>query len=173
MLAKGGEHLAGAQMGAMYLVGLLSWSIVEYGLHRFVFHMHTTTTGWNYFHFFAHGIHHLTPNDSTRLTFPPTFSALIALGLLQVPGLVSVATGIQPYLAGLATGFVLYDTAHYYFHHGDAPWLPAFLQQMKTSHLNHHYKDDYANFGVSSPLFDWVFGTLTKPGLSKPLQAAS
>lgn len=160
MLKQGLQHVPVSQALLMFALGLLSWSIVEYTLHRFVFHLATETTMWNYFHFFAHGIHHITPNDSTRLTFPPTFSGVIALALAQLPGVIPVATGIQPFLAGLATGFVLYDTAHYYFHHGEATWLPTFLQKQKSIHLNHHYKNDNANFGVTSPLFDWVFGTM-------------
>jgi len=122
------------------------------------------------FIFFAHGIHHLTPNDSTRLTFPPTFSGVIALVIAQIPGtVIPIWTGIHSAFAGVATGFVLYDTAHYYFHHGEATWLPMFLQKMKSTHLDHHYKNDNANYGVTSPLFDWVFGTLSNqlPATSK------
>lgn len=162
MLKQGLNHVSVLHTIVMFTFGLLSWSIVEYTLHRFVFHMTTNTTMWNYVHFFAHGIHHITPNDSTRLTFPPTFSGVIALGIAQLPGIIPETTGIHSFLAGLATGFVLYDTAHYYFHHGDASWLPSFLQKQKSLHLNHHYKDDSTNFGVTSPLFDWVFGTLPK-----------
>jgi len=170
MLKQGLQHMSVPYTLLMFAFGLLSWSIVEYTLHRFVFHVTTDTTMWNYFHFFAHGIHHLTPNDSTRLTFPPTFSGVIALVLAQLPSaVIPVATGIQPFLAGLAMGFVLYDTAHYYFHHGEATWMPSFLQKQKSIHLNHHYKDDSTNFGVTSPLFDWVFGTLPQ----KPLQTGS
>lgn len=157
------KHNSAGSTAFMYVVGMLSWSIVEYVMHRFVFHMSTDTTMWNYFHFFAHGIHHLTPNDSTRLTFPPTFSfAIICLGM-QVPRyLVSWDCGILAAYAGTATGFVLYDTCHYYFHHGEAKWMPLFLQKMKSSHLNHHYKDDSTNYGVTSPLFDYICGTLPK-----------
>jgi len=161
MLNKSMEYTSASLTILMFLVGMLSWSVVEYTLHRFVFHMSTDSTMWNYFHFFAHGIHHLTPNDSTRLTFPPTFSGVIALAIAQLPGAVfPVWTGIHAALAGVSTGFVLYDTAHYYFHHGEATWLPTFLQKMKSTHLNHHYKNDNANYGVTSPLFDWIFGTL-------------
>jgi len=160
---KSFQEISPLQNAIMFALGLFSWTIVEYVLHRFVFHVQSDTTMWNYFHFFAHGIHHLTPNDSTRLTFPPTFSGVIALVLWQVPGLFPAHLGVRACLAGLGTGFVLYDTCHYYFHHGEAKWMPMFLQQMKTAHLNHHYKDDTVNFGVSSPLFDWVCGTLARP----------
>jgi len=162
MLKRGLEHISGIQSVMLFVLGLLSWSIVEYTLHRFVFHLSTDTTMWNYFHFFAHGIHHLTPNDSTRLTFPPTFSAVIAFFLVQAADAAPPNIGLYPLFAGLVTGFVLYDTAHYYFHHGDVSWMPTVLQRMKSTHLNHHYKDDTSNFGVTSPLFDWIFGTLGK-----------
>jgi len=143
-----------------FFIGCFSWAIVEYVLHRFVFHMETYSTFWNKFHFFAHGIHHITPNDSSRLTFPPMFSAAIASGIYQVTTVVEHDTGIHGYLAGLACGFMLYDAIHYYFHHGDAPWFPDFLKQMKKAHLNHHYKDDTTNFGVTSQLFDLLCGTM-------------
>jgi len=141
-------------------MGVMFWTLLEYVLHRFVFHMHTETPFWNTFHFFAHGIHHLTPNDSTRLTFPPMFSAFLGLLVYQVTSLVPHASGIHGFLAGLAFMFMSYDAIHYYFHHGDAPWLPDFLKRMKTAHLNHHYKNDNINFGVTTQIMDLLFGTL-------------
>jgi 4-hydroxysphinganine ceramide fatty acyl 2-hydroxylase len=159
MLKEALQHVTAIQTLYLFFVGLLLWSSVEYGLHRFVFHLYTYSTNWNIFHFFAHGIHHLTPNDSTRLTFPPLFSAVIMFLVSQIPQLIPPSSGVHAWIAGLACGFMLYDAIHYYFHHGDAPWLPTFLKRMKSAHLNHHYKNDSMNFGVTSPLFDWIFGT--------------
>jgi len=162
MVNKALEHVSAFHTCTMFFVGLLSWSIVEYALHRFVFHIYTYSTNWNIFHFFAHGIHHLTPNDATRLTFPPTFSIVIMFLVYQIPSFFAPTSGAQSWIAGVACGFMLYDAIHYYFHHGDAPWLPEFLKKMKSAHLDHHYKNDSKNFGVTSPLFDWVFGTYQK-----------
>jgi len=117
----------------MFVTGCLSWAIIEYIMHRFVFHMQTKTTFWNQFHFFAHGIHHMTPNDSSRLTFPPMFAFVIACIIYQVTNVIKHETGIHAFLAGLAFGFMLYDTIHFYFHHGDAPWLPNFLKKNEIS----------------------------------------
>jgi sterol desaturase/sphingolipid hydroxylase (fatty acid hydroxylase superfamily) len=33
---------------------------------------------------------------------------------------------------------------------------------LKQYHLRHHYKDDDVGFGISSPLWDYVFGTTRK-----------
>lgn len=131
MLKNALQHVSVAASLNMFIVGLLSWSIVEYTLHRFVFHIYTYSTNWNIFHFFAHGIHHLTPNDSTRLTFPPMFNAVICVLVTQLPRIVAPSTGVHAWIAGITFGFMLYDAIHYYFHHGDAPWLPDILKKMK------------------------------------------
>jgi sterol desaturase/sphingolipid hydroxylase (fatty acid hydroxylase superfamily) len=33
---------------------------------------------------------------------------------------------------------------------------------MKRSHMKHHYKDSSRGFGVTSPLWDYIFNTLHK-----------
>jgi sterol desaturase/sphingolipid hydroxylase (fatty acid hydroxylase superfamily) len=62
--------------------------------------------------------------------------------------------------AGLVSGYICYDIIHYATHHfvmkgRIGSWL-------KQYHLRHHYKDDHAGYGVSSPLWDYVFGTTRK-----------
>ncbi|EFA78529.1 Fatty acid hydroxylase [Heterostelium album PN500] len=147
----------------VFFFGLFSWSFIEYILHRFVFHIETSSYWGNFFHFFIHGIHHLTPYDSTRLTFPPTFSALIAVGFWKLfqrfPDSLQANGFNWALYGGIACGYMLYDTIHYYFHHGDISWFPAKLKEFKTNHLNHHYKDDTKNFGITSTIFDIIFGT--------------
>ncbi|GAM18566.1 hypothetical protein SAMD00019534_017410, partial [Acytostelium subglobosum LB1] len=147
----------------VFTFGLFSWSFFEYILHRFIFHIETSSYMGNFLHFFIHGIHHLTPYDATRLTFPPMFSAVIAFGFwklfLGFPDWLQ-ATGFNWALyGGIAFGYMLYDTLHYYFHHGDISWLPEKLKEFKSNHLNHHYKDDTKNFGITSTIFDIMFGT--------------
>jgi len=144
---------------AVFLLGLFSFALVEYILHRFVFHVNTKSPYWNAFHFFAHGVHHLTPLDQSRLTFPPYFS--ITLGILfyyALEFLMGSKYG-EPFEAGLAWGFTLYDTLHYYFHHGNISWLPKYFTDMKKRHLKHHFKNTDMDFGVTSPIFDYIFGT--------------
>ncbi|KYR01184.1 fatty acid hydroxylase [Tieghemostelium lacteum] len=147
-----------------FLFGLFFWSFIEYILHRFIFHIKTCSYWGNFFHFFIHGIHHLTPFDSTRLTFPPMFSVLLGYGawklFLQFPDNLQITGLPWALFGGIACGYMLYDTVHYYFHHGEIDWLPAIFKKMKSNHLNHHYKDDNKNYGVTSPVFDYVFGTI-------------
>eukprot|EP01113_Clastostelium_recurvatum_P019454 TRINITY_DN2293_c0_g1_i1.p1 TRINITY_DN2293_c0_g1~~TRINITY_DN2293_c0_g1_i1.p1 ORF type:complete len:329 (+),score=39.90 TRINITY_DN2293_c0_g1_i1:1521-2507(+) len=142
------------------LVGLLMWAAFEYCLHRFIFHIRTSSPIGNMFHFFVHGIHHITPMDSTRLTFPPMFALLVGAGLSRfTQTIMSHTRGVNAIFGGVVIGYVLYDTLHYYFHHGEPKWMPEIIKKMKTLHLNHHYKNDTKNYGVTSPLFDFLLGT--------------
>jgi 4-hydroxysphinganine ceramide fatty acyl 2-hydroxylase len=143
-----------------FLLGCLFWGFLEYLIHRFLFHMKTNSTIGNLYHLFAHGIHHLSPLDSTRLTFPPIFSIfVVSLSYELLIQLNSFFPTIQIFGAGILSGFVMYDTLHYYFHHGKPFWWNSYFTKMKSRHLNHHYKNPDKNFGVTSPLFDLLFGT--------------
>ncbi|KAM9983719.1 hypothetical protein ACTFIY_000450 [Dictyostelium cf. discoideum] len=148
----------------IFFIGLFMWSLIEYILHRFVFHLETSSYWGNFFHFFIHGIHHLTPMDHTRLTFPPVFSVFIGYGAYKLfskfPEFLQITGTPWALYSGIACGYMLYDTFHYYFHHADIDWLPTIFKTIKTNHLNHHFKDDNRNFGVTSPIFDYVFGTI-------------
>jgi sterol desaturase/sphingolipid hydroxylase (fatty acid hydroxylase superfamily) len=143
----------------MFPVGMFVWSLLEYFLHRFIFHMTSSTGIGNVLHFLIHGIHHLTPTDPTRLAFPPVFGAVLGYtiysGIVQTFGLGAP----QAIFSGGAFTYLMYDTMHYYFHHGDLPWLPDYFRWMKSRHLDHHFKSENKNFGVTSPLWDIVFGT--------------
>ncbi len=66
--------------------------------------------------------------------------------------------------AGIAFAYMMYDALHFYFHHGSPFWesipvIGKYLTNMKTKHLNHHFKNHNKNFGVTSPIWDLVFGT--------------
>jgi sterol desaturase/sphingolipid hydroxylase (fatty acid hydroxylase superfamily) len=62
-----------------------------------------------------------------------------------------------PAFAGLLVGYLIYDTTHFVLHHKSMP--TAFGKQLKKSHMRHHFLDPDEDYGVSSPLWDMVFGT--------------
>jgi sterol desaturase/sphingolipid hydroxylase (fatty acid hydroxylase superfamily) len=53
---------------------------------------------------------------------------------------------------------ILYDVLHYYFHFGSDFPLPI-LNSLKKNHMKHHYRDSNRGFGVTTTLWDWLFGT--------------
>ncbi|HJT81964.1 MAG TPA: sterol desaturase family protein [Chthoniobacterales bacterium] len=144
---------------AFFVLGVLSWTLLEYIIHRYVFHYQPKTRWGKMLHFIMHGVHHDYPNDATRLVMPPVISIPLAVLFYAVFWL-TLGRFAPAALAGFGFGYVCYDTIHYATHHfqmkrGIWRWL-------KQYHLRHHYQDDHAGYGVSSPLWDYVFRTTRK-----------
>ena len=144
---------------ALFLLGVLLWTLTEYLIHRYVFHYQPKTRWGKRLHYVIHGVHHDYPNDARRLVMPPVVS--IPLAFLFY-GLFLLVFGrlTPPVFAGLVFGYVCYDMLHYATHHlamkrGARLWL-------KQYHLRHHFKDDHVGYGISSPLWDYVFRTTRK-----------
>lgn len=87
-----------------YFGGILVWTLIEYVLHRFVFHMDTRNIGSfaKIFHFLLHGLHHKVPTDPNRLVFPPVPAVMIASAIYYT--LSSVFTYPRLVLAGGLSG---------------------------------------------------------------------
>lgn len=149
----------------MTIMGIVSWGLAEYCLHRFVFHGEDTwmknikCNGPIYaFHFMIHGVHHAFPQDAMRLVFPPALGHLLFYFVFWLP-LYMVPNQIKfPWYMGIYIGYVSYDLMHYAFHHSN-PAEGTFFKEMKTYHMQHHYKHGQVGFGVSQKFWDKVFGT--------------
>jgi sterol desaturase/sphingolipid hydroxylase (fatty acid hydroxylase superfamily) len=65
----------------------------------------------------------------------------------------------EPFFAGFIFGYLCYDMIHYMLHHFSMRGnkFGLWLQQY---HNLHHYANDDKGFGVSSPLWDVIFGTV-------------
>ena len=146
------QGLAGIGVAA-----LLVWTLCEYVLHRFVFHYPARSRVGQYLVFLFHGVHHAAPRDKTRLVMPPAGGVLIMLVLWQLFALVVPAPWNEPFCAFFIVGYLCYDYIHYATHHFPMKWAP--LNRLKVHHLKHHYGPKGLRFGVSSPLWDKVFGT--------------
>jgi len=152
-------------VAAIYGVGFFVWTLVEYVFHRHIFHYEPKSPTLQTIWFLLHGVHHEQPQCKTRLVMPPLLSIPLALffyGLFYaVVGLgLNRPLAVAPLYAGLITGYLAYDMLHYAEHHLSMKW--GFLKGLKRYHLLHHFKTPDVRFGVSSPLWDVVFGTLPK-----------
>ena len=146
------------------LAGLFVWTFVEYILHRWVMHR----SGWTQKidkaveSFLPHRTHHKKPDDDEiaiiEKPLKPLFLAILA------------AIGLCPYMPwtyaftfvfGAALGYVAYELVHFSTHkcRMDGPIGRRLLRQ----HMLHHFRDDTKNYGVTSPLWDIVFGTVYRP----------
>ncbi len=146
----------GSTIGLFFL-GLFSFTLVEYLMHRFVYHVSTHTEWRRKFQYTAHGVHHEFPKDKDRLAMPPLLSITVATVLLLLFRLV-MGDLTFAFLPGFLVGYAAYLAIHYIVHIYQPP--KNFLRALWINHSIHHYKDGDSVFGVSSPLWDYVFGTM-------------
>lgn len=137
--------------------GLFAWTFVEYVLHRFIFHWTPPGKIGARIHFIFHGVHHDYPNDRLRLVMPPSVSIPLAIIFFSFFNALLGAPTVYPFFAGFVTGYLFYDTMHYAMHHLN--WKNPLWQRLKQHHMLHHYQHSDKGFGVSNPLWDYVFNT--------------
>ncbi len=143
----------------LFISGYLVFTLIEYIIHRFVFHLSPHTPKQERFAYTVHGVHHDFPKDKDRLAMPPPLSLLLSflfyLLFMQVMGDL-----VYGFLPGFLFGYASYLGIHYMVHAFKPP--KNFFKILWVHHGIHHYKDQHNAFGVSSPLWDFVFGTMPK-----------
>jgi len=139
------------------VLGLFTWTLTEYCLHRFVFHYPARSRLGKRFVYLFHGNHHDDPRDKTRLVMPPAGAIPITAALFFLFGLVIPAPWIEPFGAFFIVGYLIYDYIHYATHH--FPMKSPVAKYLRRYHLKHHFSGEGGRYGVSSPLWDIVFGT--------------
>lgn len=150
-----------------FVFGLIIWTPAEYLLHRFVFHFSPKNPSekMKRFLFLMHGIHHAQPRVKTRLVMPPALSIPLAALFylffwLIVDRLLNLPAQAPAVYAGFMLGYVTYDTTHYALHHFS--FSGGYWQKLRRHHMGHHFKTHNMRFGVSSWVWDDVFGTNVK-----------
>lgn len=153
----GGLLQAAVSLGLVAL-GLGVWTLAEYLIHRFGFHHFPGLRA-------VHLEHHAEPNGlhgSPTLVTVLVFAGLAFGPLWYVIGLQSAAAGT----AGLMLGYLAYVGVHYAVHHVTGlgprwmgPRLRSGLRDLIRAHAVHHHQFTH-NFGVTTTLWDRVFGTL-------------
>ena len=141
----------------LLLFGLFCWSIMEYTLHRFVFHYHPVSKAGKRIHFILHGVHHDFPSDSRRLVMPPGASIPLAVVIWYACYAIFGSVYAAPFFSGFVIGYIVYDMSHYAVHHLN--YKNKLFQTIKKHHMLHHYKDPNAGFGFTSKIWDQAFGT--------------
>jgi sterol desaturase/sphingolipid hydroxylase (fatty acid hydroxylase superfamily) len=140
-------------------LGILSWTLFEYLMHRYLYHMIPTNNIKGWIQYNMHGLHHEFPKDKGRLAMPPLAIIVIAFLFLFVFELVlgDLAYAFTP---GFLIGYAGYLCIHYIVHAYQPP--KNALKVLWVNHGIHHYKDPDVAFGVSSTLWDHIFRTMPK-----------
>jgi sterol desaturase/sphingolipid hydroxylase (fatty acid hydroxylase superfamily) len=152
--------MAGASWSAalvFFLCGALFFTLIEYCMHRFMYHIPATTEKRKRFQYVIHGVHHDHPRDKSRLALPPAVSIVLAVLFIGLYRLVMGINGLA-FGGGFLFGYSTYLLVHYCVHMYKPP--KNFLSILWKHHNLHHYVGDDGAFGVSSPLWDYVLGTM-------------
>jgi len=146
--ARAGEGLVWA------LAGVVAWTLIEYGLHRFVLHGVQPFQRW-------HGEHHRRP---TALIGIPTLMSGALFGMLVFgpAWLLLGAWRACGLTLGVLLGYLAHSAVHHMVHHG--PAAGRWLRGRQRWHAQHHSAAGRsASFGVTSALWDRVFGSVAAP----------
>ncbi len=140
-----------------FLGGMFFWTFFEYIAHRFLFHWVSERGRAKNFIYTLHGNHNHYPGDKQRLFMPPVPSIIISSAIFGILYL-TMRQNTFMFFPGFILGYLMYGTMHYAIH----AWNPPFkwMKGLWRNHHLHHYKDEHNGFGVSSTIWDHVFGTM-------------
>lgn len=140
------------------VLGLASWSAIEYALHRFVLHGLQPFRRW-------HEDHHRRPQ--ALICTPTVLSGTLIAGLVFLPALLLGdlwrACGLT---LGLLIGYLGYAVTHHAIHHWHADH--GWLRRRQRWHARHHHLGRPGCYGVSSAFWDHLLDSICQPGAPRP-----
>jgi len=150
------------QIGFTFLFGMFFWTFFEYILHRFIFHFISENEEAMKIIYVIHGNHHEYPRDRERLFMPPVPSIILASVVFMlmyfVAHLFYASNYVFAFFPGFIVGYLMYGSMHYAIHAWNPPY--AWMKPLWRNHHLHHYKNEERGFGVSTTLWDRLFGTM-------------
>ena len=143
---------------AVYGAGIAGWTLIEYLLHRVFFH-HAPVLSQ---------IHWRRHNSPRELIGTPAWASMLVC-VIAVAGPSWEALGFDlgtAITAGFVSGYLWYVFLHYTSHH----WRSrrgTYLYRARLRHAGHHHSRHDGNFGVTTGIWDRIFGTTMDPQLFK------
>lgn len=153
------SHTIGFSAPSIILVffgAIVFWTLFEYVMHRYIFHLVSEKGRIQRIIYVMHGNHHEFPRDKERLFMPPVPSLILSSILFSLFYLF-LGKYAFPFFPGFLLGYLIYGSMHYAIHAWNPPF--KFMKPLWRNHHLHHYKSDEKGFGVSSSIWDRVFGT--------------
>jgi sterol desaturase/sphingolipid hydroxylase (fatty acid hydroxylase superfamily) len=158
LLVLGVQAVGGLLGAALAIGGYVAWTLMEYWLHRALFHWEAKPgTAMAGVHWLIHGVHHEHPDDAERVMMPVAASIPPGVVFCAVFRVVLGAGTWLPFAGGFLAGYLLYDVIHYLLHHHRP--TTALGRELRRRHLLHHYQDERTGFAVSAPWLDHIFRT--------------
>ena len=164
-----------AEAALAYVLGLLSWTLLEYFLHRYVLHgafpdgpglKHLLHLAFDHLHI----EHHKRPWDGSHINGTVKDSWFIVFPLL-LGSLLLPPWSLTPFVAGLMHAGIMEEWVHHSVHYYDFDNL--YFRYIKRHHMYHHSpKGQARGYGLTSGFWDRVFGTSFPPEVRQRLYAS-
>lgn len=138
-------------------LGWLTWQLMEYFIHKGVFHYEGRFPGVAQIRD-THTYHHKYPDDDGRLVMPLGASIPLAAVIAGLLWLLQVPSATVPYWVGLVCGYMWYDFMHWSQHFRKP--LTSWGKKLRSHHMAHHFADSTMNYGISHRWIDRVLGTM-------------
>ncbi len=142
-------RLNGAKWLLCVGLGAAAWTLIEYMIHRWIYHRVPYFRG-------LHEAHHAEPGAD--IGAPPIIGVVLILTVFYAPA----ATTSFVIASGLTTGVLAGYSAYMLVHHADHHWTPrptSWLFRARRRHALHHHHSDLCNFGITTSVWDRLFGT--------------
>ena len=139
--------------GALVAIGMALWTLGEYLMHRFAMHALRGKGMASREH-----LRHHAERDSVLESWYFAWTGVIVVGIAlaisaaQLLGPVGACLG-----AGWVAGYGFYDWIHWRAHR--RPIAHPYERWVRRHHFHHHFGHPMANHGVTTPIWDLVFGT--------------
>jgi sterol desaturase/sphingolipid hydroxylase (fatty acid hydroxylase superfamily) len=143
-------------------LGVISWTLLEYLIHRWMGHdrrFKRTPFG------IEHVRHHIEGNYFAP-AWKKVIAAAITAAVLSGPAIAvaGVTCGLA-YVGGLVTFYAMYEVLHRREH--THPGIGPYGRWARRHHFHHHFVDGRTNHGVTTPIWDFVYGTYERPTIIK------
>jgi sterol desaturase/sphingolipid hydroxylase (fatty acid hydroxylase superfamily) len=150
------DHIVMLADGLIFVAGMFAWTLLEYVIHGVLGHVYRT------FVTRLHEVHHRDP----RAVFALGAWVPVALVIGSLWFHFGAAPGVI-FLCGVGAGFAGYEFVHYRIHF----FRPVCKveERLRARHLAHHFKEPDAIFGVTTRLWDVLFGTEPDVALMRKL----
>jgi cyclopropane-fatty-acyl-phospholipid synthase len=142
--------------------GLAFWTLIEYGVHRFVLHRVAPFAA-------MHESHHRNPR--AYIGTPTIVTALLFTVMVFLPALWAGGVWVACALTlGVLLGYMTYSVMHHAAHHwrSSGPWL----KHRKQVHGMHHQFGPPGFYGVTTSFWDHVFRTTRAVSTNRPSRTA-
>jgi sterol desaturase/sphingolipid hydroxylase (fatty acid hydroxylase superfamily) len=140
---------------AYFAAGVVTWTVLEWFLHGQVFHSRQLRNPFAV----EHARHHADP-----LRMVGWLRKLLALSFVVITVIALLRLAMGRYDAvtfplGLGLTYLAYESLHRIIHL--RPPRTAYGRWMRLHHVQHHFHTPRRNFGVTTTVWDRLFGTYT------------